>query len=74
MYPIYRLFKHTCFILLRSLQDTNQPYIKYTENALLIYDNDDNISNNDVIIIIVIIIVIINDNDDNFKNEEKVQL
>ena len=67
MYSTYILFKHTYFILLRSLQDTNQLYIKCTENALLIYDNDDDDSN------IIVVIVVIN-NDNNFKNEEKVQL
>ena len=54
-------------MLLRSLQDINQLYIKYIENASLIYDDDDDDSNS--------IIVIIIDNDGNdFKNEEKVQL
>ena len=69
MYSTYRLFKHTCFTFLRSLQDTNQSHIKYTENTLLIYDNDDDNGNNSIVI------VIINDsNNDDFKNKEKVQL
>ena len=69
MYSIHRLFKHTCFTFLRSLQDINQSYIKYTENALLIYD-DDNDSNSNIIVVVVV-----NDDDDNdFENEEKVQL
>ena len=54
-------------MLLRSLQDISQSYIKYTENALLIYDNDDD-NNNDVVVIVI------NDGDDSFKNKEKVQL
>ena len=70
MYSIYRLFKHTYFTLLRSLQDINQLHIKCTENALFIHDND-NSGNN---VIIVIIIVISDDDDSSFKNEEKVQL
>ena len=68
MYSIYRLFKYTYFILLRSLQNINQSHIKYTENALLIHNDNNNDSN------IIIIIVVIDDNDNNFKNEEKVQL
>ena len=67
MYSICRLFKHTYFMLLRSLQNINQLYIKCTENALLIYDNDDD-SNSSVII------VVIDDDSDDFKNKEKVQL
>ena len=53
-------------MLLRSLQDISQSYIKYTENALFIYDNDN--SNDDVIIIVIV------SNSGNFKNKEKVQL
>ena len=68
MYSIYRLFKYTYFILLRSLQDISQSHIKYTENALLIYDDDDDGDN-------VVIIIVVDDNDgNNFENEEKVQL
>ena len=46
MYFIYILFKHTYFMLLRSLQDISQSHIKYTENTLLIYDNDDSSNDN----------------------------
>ena len=67
MYSTYILFKHTYFMLLRSLQDTSQSYIKCTENALFIHNDNDN-SGNDVVIVIV------NNSDDDFKNEEKVQL
>ena len=67
MHPICRLFKHTYFMLLRSLQDINQLYIKHTENTLLTHDNDDNDSNG------IIVIIIVDDNND-FKNKEKVQL
>ena len=70
MYSTYRLFKHIYFMLLRSLQDINQPYIKYTENTLLIYDNNDDNSDD----VIIIIVVISDDGGSNFKNEEKVQL
>ena len=56
-------------MLLRSLQNINQLYIKYTENALLIYNNDNNNNN-----VIVIIVIIINSSDNSFKNKEKVQL
>ena len=68
MHSIYRLFKHTYFTFLRSLQDTNQSYIKYTENASLIYDNNDDNSSN------IVIIIVNNDDNSDFKNEEKVQL
>ena len=68
MYSTYRLFKHTYFMLLRSLQDISQSYIKYTENALLIHDNNNDNDN------IIIVIIIVDDGNSNFKNEEKVQL
>ena len=69
MYSICRLFKHTYFTFLRSLQDISQPHIKCTENALLIHDDDDDDDNSGVVV------VVINDNDgDDFENEEKVQL
>ena len=69
MYSIHRLFKHTYFTFLRSLQDINQSHIKYTENALLIHDDNDNSGSG-----VIIIVVIDGDDDDDFKNEEKVQL
>ena len=69
MHSIYILFKHTYFMLLRSLQDISQSYIKYIENALFIHDDDDD--DNDGGSIIVVIIV--NDGG-SFKNKEKVQL
>ena len=69
MHSIYRLFKHTYFMFLRSLQDINQPHIKCTENASFIHDNNDDDSNS-----IVVVIIINDDGDDDFKNEEKVQL
>ena len=69
MHPTCRLFKHTCFTFLRSLQDINQLYIKCTENASLIHDDDDDDNNSGIVIIII------NDDDnDDFENEEKVQL
>ena len=68
MHSICRLFKHTYFILLRSLQDISQLYIKCTENTLLIHDDNDNDSS------VIIVVVINDDNDSNFKNKEKVQL
>ena len=64
MHSIYRLFKHTYFMLLRNLQNISQLYTKYTENALFTHDNND-----DIVIIIVIIAVI--DNDDNLKIKKK---
>ena len=69
MYPTYRLFKHTCFTFLRSLQDISQSHIKCTENASLTHDNNDNDDSSDIIVV-----VINDDNDSNFKNKEKVQL
>ena len=69
MHPTCRLFKHTCFTLLRSLQDINQPHIKHTENASLIYGDDDDDNS-----VVVVIVVVDNDDNDSFKNEEKVQL
>ena len=58
MYSTCILFKHTYFMLLRSLQDINQPYIKCTENALFIHDDDDDGSS------IVVIVVVVSDDDD----------
>ena len=52
MYSTCRLFKHTYFILLRSLQNISQSYIKCTENTLFIYNNDDS----GIIIIITAVI------------------
>ena len=69
MHSIYRLFKHTYFIFLRSLQDINQPHIKCTENTSLTHDDDNDDSDN-----IVVIVIVDGDNDDGFENEEKVQL
>ena len=63
MYPTCRVFKHTYFILLRSLQDTSQPHTKCTENALLIYDNNDD---NDDIIVVIVVAVIVNSSDNDF--------
>ena len=60
-------FKHTCFMLLRSLQDISQSYLKCTENTSFIHDNNNDDGN-------IVIVVIINDDDnDDFENEEKVQ-
>ena len=66
MHPIHRVFKHTCFTLLRSLQNTSQPHTKYTENALLIHDNDDGSSS-----IIIIIIVVADSSGDNLRIKKK---
>ena len=66
MYSIYRLFKYTYFMLLRSLQNISQSYIKYTENTLFIHDNDDD--NN---IIAVIIIAVTDDNNDTLRIKKK---
>ena len=68
MHFTHRLFKHTCFTFLRSLQDISQPHIKYTENTSLIHDNNNDGGNS-------VVVVVINDgNGSNFENEEKVQL
>ena len=56
------MFKHTCFMLLRSLQDISQSYTKYTENASLIHDNNND--SNDIIVVIIVAVVINNDDDD----------
>ena len=55
-------------MLLRSLQDISQSYIKCTENTSLTYDDDDSNSS------IIVIVIIIDDSNNGFKNEEKVQL
>ena len=64
MYSTHRFFKLSYFMLLRSLQNINQSYIKCTENTLLIHSNDDDD-------IITVIIVAVTDNDSNLKIKKK---
>ena len=44
-------------MLLRSLQSISQLYIKYTENTLLIHDDNDGI-------IVIVVIIIVHHNSD----------